>query len=134
MKRNKDKKLLLEQLSKTPIVEIACKQSGVSRATYYRLRNKSATFRNKADSAITEGIMLINDMSEAQVISLIKDKKWPAISFWLKHHHPLYGDKIEISGHITSPDEKLTPKQAAIVKTALRMASFGKIHDREKEK
>jgi hypothetical protein len=134
MINNKDKKLLLEQLSKTPIIEIACKQAGVSRATYYRMRNKSTDFRKAADSAIAEGILLINDIGEAQVISLIKDKNWPAISFWLKHHHSSYTDKLEVSGHITGSDEKLTPEQTAIVKTALRMASFGKTHDRKKEK
>ncbi|MFA6145937.1 MAG: hypothetical protein WC697_01215 [Patescibacteria group bacterium] len=122
----KEKKLLLEHLSKTPIVEIACKQAGISRATYYRLRNKSVDFRKAADSAMAEGILLINDMSEAQVISLIKEKNWSAISFWLKSHHHLYSDKVEISGHITNSDEELTPEQAAIVREALRLASSNK--------
>lgn len=134
MKNDKDKKLLLEYLRKTPIVEIACKQAGISRATYYRLRDKNADFRKMTDEAIAEGILLINDMGEAQIISLIKDKNWPAISFWLKHHHPSYTDKVEVSGHISSPDEELTPEQAAIVKSALRLASFGKNHDGKKQK
>ena len=129
MTPEKSKKLIIEELKKTPIVEIACKRSGVSRATYYRLRDKNAGFRKATDSAIAEGVMLINDLSETQVISLIKDKKWPAISFWLKHRHPSYADKIEITGGNSELNEKLTPKQAAIVRTALKMASFGKKHD-----
>ncbi|MFA5050840.1 MAG: hypothetical protein WC499_01870 [Patescibacteria group bacterium] len=123
----KEKKLLLEHLSKTPIIEIACKQAGVSRATYYRLRNKSVDFRKAADSAMAEGILLINDMSEAQVISLIKEKNWSAISFWLKSHHHSYSDKVEISRRITGSLGELSPEEEKIIAEAMRLASGGAI-------
>jgi hypothetical protein len=32
-------------------------------------------------------------MSESQIIILIKEKKFSAINFWLKHHHKQYGAK-----------------------------------------
>jgi ACT domain-containing protein len=36
MKTNKEKDALLEQLKKTPIIQIACEKIGLSRTTYYR--------------------------------------------------------------------------------------------------
>lgn len=93
--KNKDK--LLEQLAKTPIVQIACEKTGVSRATYYRWRQEDEEFAKSADKAISYGNALMNDMAESQLLSLIKDKHPTAIIFWLKHHHPAYVPKIEVS-------------------------------------
>lgn len=96
-RQNKKKKCLLELLVKTPIVQFACDKSGVGRATYYRWRKDSKEFTKLSDQALKEGNLLINDMSEAQLLSLIKDKNITAIIFWLKHHHPAYTQKIEFS-------------------------------------
>lgn len=89
----KDREVLLSHLRKMPIVQVACERSGISRATYYRWRTEEAEFRRAADEAIVEGEALITDMSESQLISLIRDKNWSAISFWLKHHHPKFKDQ-----------------------------------------
>jgi len=124
MKTDKNKQLLLDCLGKTPIIQIACEKAGVSRATYYRWRKENIEFAKTADEAITEGELFINDMSESQVISLIKDKNWPAISFWLRHHHPKYANKIEVEANIKNIDEELSPEQQEIVKEALRLASL----------
>jgi hypothetical protein len=70
--KNKDK--LLEQLSKTPIVQIACEKTNVSRATYYRWRQEDSEFAEKADKAIGYGNLIMNDVAESQLLSLIKDK------------------------------------------------------------
>jgi len=123
MKNEKQKQLLLEQLRKTPIVELACEKAGVSRATYYRWRKENPEFAKISDEAITDGESFINDMSESQVISLIKDKNWPAISFWLKYHHPKYANKIEVEANIKQSDGKLTPEQEEIVRKALELIS-----------
>lgn len=132
MKTEKEKQLLIEHLKKTPIVQIACERSGVSRASYYRLRKDDEEFRRMTDDAIIEGEMLVTDMSESQLISLIRDKNFPSIHLWLRTHHPKYANKVEISGNINHSDEELTPEQAAIVKEALRLASFDKNHAEEK--
>lgn len=134
MKENKFKKQILEQLRKMPLIQVACEKSGVARASFYRWKQKDKVFAKEIDTAIAEGEAMITDMSEAQLITLIRDKNFQAIQLWLKHHHSSYTDKIEISGRITDADEGLTPKQATIVKTALRMAGFGKTYDRKKEK
>ena len=81
-----NKELLIEQLKKTPIVQVACEKVGVGRATYYRWRKEDEEFAKLADEAISEGNFLVNDMAESQLMSAIRDKNLTAIIFWLKHH------------------------------------------------
>lgn len=128
MKKNQ-KKLLLEQLKKTPIVQIACEKLGISRMTYYRWRKDDPKFLNESDTALGEGSLLVNDMAESQLMSAIRDKNMTAIIFWLKHHHQNYTNRLEISGHIKT--EELTPEQKKLVQKALALAS---LTNGEKEK
>ncbi|WKZ26083.1 MAG: hypothetical protein QY322_02105 [bacterium] len=93
----RNKELLLLQFTKIPIVQIACEKVGISRASYYRWRQEDKDFADKSDVAIGEGTLLMNDMAESQLLSLIKDKHPTGIIFWLKHHHPTYAPKYEIS-------------------------------------
>lgn len=95
----KNKDALLEQLAKTPIVQIACEKTSVSRATYYRWRHEDQEFADNADKAIGFGNLIMNDMAESQLLSLIKDKNVTAIIFWLKHHNPIYAPRLEISAN-----------------------------------
>jgi len=124
MKNEKTKKLLAEQLRKMPIVQIACDRAGVARASFYRWKKQDKEFSKEIEKAIGEGENFITDMSETQLISLIKDKNFPAIQLWLKSHHPKYGNKIEIKGHLTHSEEKLSPAQKKIIAKALRLASL----------
>lgn len=75
------------------------------------------------DEALAEGEALVNDMSESQLLTLIKEKSWQAISFWLRHRNPRFKEKIEVTSK-TSNDDALTPSQAKVVKQALRMAKI----------
>lgn len=86
----KNKELLLEELKKRPIVQYACEKLGIGRATYYRWRTEDPQFAEKADQALREGSLLVNDMAESQLMSAIRDKNLTAIIFWLKNHHPSY--------------------------------------------
>src|SRR3989339_1693880 len=94
-RQEKDKQLLIETLKEPPIITAACKKAGIGRATYYRWRKEELPFLRQVETAMTEGFELINDLSEGQIISLIKEKKLPAITLWLRHHHPRYGSKIK---------------------------------------
>ena len=134
MKSQKGKELLIEQLKKTPIIQLVCERTGISRATYYRWRKEDQQFSKNADEALIEGILLVNDMAESQLMSAIREKNMAAIVYWLRHHHPKYTDKVEISGNLTYSDEELTQEQASLVKEALRLASFGKNHGKKKTK
>lgn len=121
MKKNKKQGEFLEQLRKIPIVQVACEKTGISRNSVYRWRNEDEKFKKDFDEALAEGEALINDMSESQLLTLIKEKNWSAISFWLKHRNPRFTDKIEIT---TKKDlEELTPEQETIVRQALELAT-----------
>ncbi|HVM73342.1 MAG TPA: hypothetical protein VMU13_00475 [Candidatus Paceibacterota bacterium] len=122
-RQSKEKAALLEQLKKTPIVHIACEKAGVGRATYYRWRGEDAQFRKQADAALTEGEALITDMSESQLITLIKEKNFSAIHLWLRQHHPKYANRVEITERVSVSDD-LTPEQKKIVEEALRLANL----------
>lgn len=118
-----NKELLIEQLKKTPIVQVACEKVGVGRATYYRWRKEDEDFAKLADESIAEGNFLVNDMAESQLMSAIRDKNLTAIIFWLKHHHPSYATKVEVTARLRQDDEQLTPEQEALVMRALKLAS-----------
>ncbi len=120
-RQDKDKGSVLEYLRKMPIVQIVCERAGIARATYYRWRSEDKEFKKSADQAMRDGEMFVNDLSESQVISLIKDKNWPAISFWLKNHHPKYAEKIRVEASISQVDERLTPEQEKTVRRALSL-------------
>jgi len=88
----KSKADVVELLKTTPIVQVACQKADICRATYYRWREDDEKFKVDTDQAIKEGIRLINDISESQLISLIKDKNVTSIIYWLKHHHKDYSE------------------------------------------
>ena len=113
--------LLVEQLKKTPIVQVACEKCDVGRSTYYRWRKEDAEFTQQSDQALLDGSLLVNDMAESQLMSAIKDKNMTAIIFWLKHHHPSYLTRVEITS-ANKAEEALNPEQQEAVKKALLMA------------
>lgn len=123
-RKEKEKNIVLEQLKKTPIVQIACEKSGIGRATYYRWRKEDKDFSKKADTALEEGSLLINDMAESQLMSAIRDRNMTAIIFWLKHHHSRYTTRVELTAHLKRQDEELTPEQEELVSKALQLASL----------
>ncbi len=121
----KDRKTnLLKKLKKNPIVQIACKQAGVSRATYYRWRKEDKNFRNEADKAIFAGEKLINDMAESQLIAAIRDQNLTAIIFWLKHHHAAYATKVDITARFEKNEDKLTPEQEEMISKAMQLSGL----------
>ncbi len=123
LRQAKEKELILNQLRRIPIIQVACEKAGVARATFYRLRNDDLNFKLAVEEAVTEGISFITDMSESQLISLIKDKNWPAISFWLRAHHPRYSTKIELTTKIQR-EEILTDQQKELIQKALSLATL----------
>ena len=89
-----EQKILLDQLRKIPIVQIACERSNIGRTTYYRWRREDEEFKKKAEEAMEDGEEMINDLSESQLITLIKEKNFPSIQLWLRQHHPKYGNRL----------------------------------------
>jgi len=118
-----EKVLLLEQLKKTPIVQIACEKTGIGRTTYYRWRKEDDGFRNEADIALKEGKALVNDMAESQLLGAIRDGHMTGIIFWLKHHHSDYANRVEVTAKLAEQDP-LNPEQESIIRDAIRLASI----------
>lgn len=134
LKKNEQlKNQLLEQLRRTPIIEAACQKAGISRQTLYRWKAEDPEFAKQAEKAVSDGRMLVSDLAESQLINAVKDRNFPAITYWLKHHHPLYKTKIQIEGSLQMPQEELTPEQEEIVKEALRLASISSAAHSERE-
>lgn len=119
-----DKKKLLAKLAKTPIVEAACKQIGLPRATYYRWRKDDEAFAEACDEAIEQSAHMVNDLAEAQLISAIKNQNMTAIMFWLKHHHGAYRTRVEVDARIEAIQQELTPEQTEAVTKALQLAGL----------
>lgn len=124
--QNIDKRKLLKALAKSPIVEVACKQTGLPRATYYRWRKDDETFAEACDIAIEESAGRINDLAESQLITAIKEQNMTAIIFWLKHHHKAYASRVQVDANIKTDQQALTPEQAEMVAQALRLAGLSK--------
>jgi len=118
-----EKVLLLEQLKKTPIVQIACEKTGIGRTTYYRWRKEDADFKNEADIALKEGKALVNDMAESQLLGAIRDGHMTGIIFWLKHHHSDYANRVEVTAKLAEQDP-LNSEQESIIRDAIRLAEF----------
>ena len=125
MKKNDAlKKLILDHLKKIPILEVACQKANISRMTLFRWKKEDEQFAKEVENAISDGILLINDLAENQLVSGIKDKNLSAVQYWLKYHHPNYKNKLEINGKIKSDNGQLTPEQEEGIKRALKLASL----------
>ena len=133
MKKNKFQSQFFEELKKVPIVQVACEKTGLSRNSVYRWKKQDTSFSKKMDQALNEGVAFVNDMSESQLLTLIKEKNYPAISFWLRHRNSNYKDKIELSGMISTKNEPLTKVQKKQIREALKLSSL-KSYEKKKEK
>ncbi|MEK7547046.1 MAG: hypothetical protein AAB536_02620 [Patescibacteria group bacterium] len=131
-KTDQTKTILVDQLRKTPIVEAACQKVGISRMTFYRWRTDDAEFTKKVDDALLDGRLLVNDVAESQLISAVKDRNFPAIAYWLKHHHSSYKTKIEIDGAVNTTHE-LSLEQRALMRKAFKLAGIELDEDKGQE-
>jgi len=111
----KEKKLMLEQLERTTNIQIACTRVGIGRATHHRWCKNDAGYKQRAEAAITEGVSIVNDLAESQLIVAIKEKDMRAITLWLKKHHPTYMEKPRTPKEEAEKDEPMTAEQEALV-------------------
>lgn len=129
--KQESKEVLLEQLKKTPIIQVACEKVGVARATFYRWRKDDSAFAEQVDEALCSGSELINDMAESVLISAIKNGNITAIIFWLKNHHKAYAQKLEVT--TKSADIPLTDEQKEMIRKSLTMAFATKLTESSDE-
>lgn len=124
MKTAKQKQLVLEQLKKTPIIQVATEKVGIARSTFYRWKNLDPKFATAVDEAIDQGVSLMNEYAESMLISAIKDQNLTAVFYWLNHRHPAYETRVRVDGRIKHQTDELTPEQAALVERALKRAGL----------
>ncbi|RJO61200.1 hypothetical protein C4544_03455 [candidate division WS5 bacterium] len=124
MKKNRKKDEFLEQLRKLPIVQICCDKVGLSRNSIYRWRKEDEEFRTAMAEALAEGETLITEMSESTLISLIKDKHFPAVQLWLRQFHPKFANKVELSGTLTVEDDEISDEEEQILSHLEKLVSF----------
>lgn len=118
----KDKERILGHLKTIPIIEVACKKASVARATYYRWRNEDPGFLRLSEEALQDGIDMINDLTESQLISLIKEKKFQAVAMWLRHNHPRFLLKEKENSFLKTKREiPLSKEQEKILKQAIKL-------------
>ena len=75
------KKRVIKELLLVPIVQLACKHAGVSRATYYRWLKEDPKFALECEDALGKGIQSINDLAESKLIHKVNEGDMRAISF-----------------------------------------------------
>ncbi len=117
----KEKVEFIEQVKKTPIIQVVCEKLGVGRATFYRWKSEDKEFSKQVDEAFMYGKLLINDLAESQLISSVKDKSMHAITYWLRHHHPEYSNTMTVKHAFDS--EELDDEQKEIIRKALSLSN-----------
>lgn len=122
MKKSKHSKQFLEELKKVPIIQVACEKTGVSRNTVYRWKREDKEFAKALEEALADGVNYVNDMSESQLLTLIKEKNFPAVRFWLNKRHPAYKDKVEVVNKHELPE--LTDTQKETIRQALELSNI----------
>jgi len=123
VERQDDKKNeMVEQLKRTPIVQVACEKVSIARATYYRWIKDDTDFRIRTEAAIDEGNGLVSDMAESQMINMIRNGNLGAITFWLKHRHRSYGTRVDLNANVRV-DRPLTPEEEEAIGKALTLGN-----------
>lgn len=126
MKNENQKKKLIEELEKNPVIEHACRRAGIARASYYRWLTRNKKFAGAAEKALEKGVSLINDLGRAQIILMMKDGNLTAIKFWLTHRDSAFSKKFQVMKHSELNDRKLdngklTPEEQALIKKAIEL-------------
>lgn len=124
VRQKKAKEMFIEHLKRGPTIESACQKAFIGRASVYRWMKKSVRFAKYVEEALSEGRQFMSDVAESQLFSLIGEKKIEAIRLYLSTHNPRYGNKIELSGKLTTKDEPLTAEQKSLIREALKLSSI----------
>lgn len=106
-----------DELGKVPVVQVACEKTGVSRNSIYRWRREDEDFKKRMEEALHDGIAFVNDMSESQLLTQIKQGNLGAVRLWLTHNHERYTKRIKVEH--SSKDYDLSDEQKEVIRQAL---------------
>ena len=116
--------MLCAELKERPIIQFAVKKAGISRSHFYRFMKDDPEFARRVNEATAEGMAVVNDFSVSKLLTGINNDNLPAIFFWLKHKHPDFSNRLEVTTILQTPRDELTPEQQATVREALRLAQL----------
>jgi hypothetical protein len=119
--KRKNKALFLEQIRKTPIIQVACDMVGVTRTTIHRWRKDDSQFDKEVDEALHDGRSLVTDAAISQLLTAIKNGDLGAVKFWLKHFDENFKTKVEFKGTMQHVRDELTEEEAKMISEALLM-------------
>lgn len=115
------KSLMIETLEKVPVIQVACKRVGISRATYYRWKGEDKDFERSVGEAIHEGTISINDLAQSKIIELINKGHLSAVIFWLKTHDSNFIEKRKVDfKHETVFNNPVSDEKIAQIENAMK--------------
>ena len=120
--KRKQKRALIDLLKKNPIVEIACKKVGISRATFYRWQQKDVKFRSQIKEALEISRESVNDLAESKLIEQINGSSFKAIQFWLINNHKKYRPRK--GNQLPTDDDELSPAEEKMLERAMLNAGI----------
>ena len=90
-----------------------------------------------AKKALERGVSFMNDVAEATLFVLIKDKNLPATKYWLSHRHSAYSEKLQFIKDPKLDDRKidngkLTREESELIKRVIKL-DYGKDWNKESE-
>ena len=118
------KALLIEQLKKTPVIQVACEKMNIGRSTFYRWKDQDKEFSKAVDESVAEGTDFVSDLAESRLIEAIRDRNLRAVLFWLRSHSTRYATKIELNGKLRVENEPLNDEQKAMIEKALTLSGL----------
>ena len=114
---------LIEELERTPLVQIACDKVGISRNTFYRWIKDDEKLFAKVNEAISLGTGLVNDVAVSNVLTGIKNKDSMYTKYWLDRKHPDFrrpfiyklesGDFLQYQRTLNEKEQALRVEQEA---------------------
>lgn len=90
MKSERHRQKIIEELRRTPIVEIACKNAGVGRTAFYEWLKRNKKFRAQVEDAMLSSRATVTDLAESKLIGKIKEGSFKEIEFWLRNNSSTY--------------------------------------------
>lgn len=79
---------LVEEIEKTPLVQVACDKVGISRNTFYRWVKEDPELPTRINEAMSLGMGVVNDVAVSNVLEGIKKKDVGYTKYWLTNNHP----------------------------------------------
>jgi len=135
-KTNKIIKIILEELEKTPLVQVACKKAGISRNTFYNWMKENKVFRKQVNESMSLGNGTVNDFAVSNILTGIQNKDFASTRYWLDRRHPDFKKPYRI---VIDPNdillyERMIEEKEQIIRIEKEAEEKSKILDKTKIK